>query len=137
MGKDAVDIKISDDLVMGIIEKKVQTAIIEALDSETGVVERVITAALGMKVDSEGKVNSYSSSNKYTLLDVTCKKLIQGAAEAAIKDWVDKRHDVIKAEFMKQLQTKKTSSLLVRACVDGLAAATTSRWRFSVAFDDS
>ncbi len=129
---DSVDIKVSPDLVRSIIETKVQTAIVEALDSETGIVERVITAAMGLKVNNEGKVDNYGDRNKRTMLEWMCHQVVNKAAEAAVAKWVAERHDVLEAEFLKHLHTKKASSAMVRACVDGLAAATASKWRFSV-----
>jgi len=46
MKTDTVDIKVSEDLIRGIIETKVQAAITEALSTESGMVERVVAAAL-------------------------------------------------------------------------------------------
>jgi len=134
MATDQVDVKISEDLVRGIIETKVQAAITEALSPQKGIVERVVGAALSMKVDDTGKRSSYASDNKLTYLEVLCRKVVQAAAESAIEKWAAERQAVLEAEFLRQLQTKKTSSQLVRACVDGLADAVHSRWRFSVCF---
>jgi len=131
-----VDIKVSEDLIRGIIETKVQTAITEALSEESSVVENVVTAALTQKVSSTGSVSRYATDNKFSYLDVLCKKLIREAAEAAIARWVVSRKEVLEKEFLRQLQTKKTSSLMVRACVEGLTGAVKEKWRFSVSFTD-
>lgn len=134
MSHDQVDIKVSPDLVRAIIETKVQAAITEALTSERGVVERVVAAALQTKVDNDGKRSAYSSENKFTYLDYLCRKILRSAAEAAVERWAAERKEVLEAEFLRQLQTKKTSSQLVRACVDGLTTAVKHKWTFMVEF---
>ena len=129
---DQVDIKVSPDLIQGIVERKVQTAITEALSNEKCLVERVVTAALEMKVRQDGKVSRYSSDNKFTYLEALCNQLIRDAAKTAIKEWAEGRKQELKAEFLRQLQTKKTSKILVRACVDGIVNAVGNKWMFSV-----
>jgi len=131
-----VDIKISDDLIRPIIEAKVQAAIVEALSGDSGLVGKTISNALTMKVDSNGKVSDYTCSNKYTYLDYLCKSIIIEAADKAVRRWVEMRKPELEEEFLRQIQTKKTSKMLVRACVDGLANATKNKWRFSVVFPD-
>ena len=133
---DQVDIKISEDLVRGIIETKVHAAISEALSSKSSVVEQVVTAALTMKVDRTGKISNYSHENKFDFLDILCRNVIQDAALAAVKKWATERQDVLEAQFQKALQTKKTSNRLVRACVDGLVDATKFSWSFQVVLPD-
>jgi hypothetical protein len=108
---DQVDIKISEGLIKGIIESKVHTAIAEALSPDKGVVERIVCAALNHKVDINGRVSSYSSDNKFPYIETLCGTIIREAAEAAVKGWAEERHEVLEKEFLKQLQTKKTSSL--------------------------
>ena len=131
---DQIDIKVSEDLVKGILESKVQAAITEALSKDQGIVESVVHAALSCKVNADGKRSTYDSENKFTYLDALCKKTIQAAAESAIKKWAEERQKSLEAEFLKQLQTKKTSSMIVKACVSGLVEATKSKWNFSVNF---
>jgi len=133
---DQVDIKISESLIKGIIESKVQTAITEALSKDKGVVERVVASALTMMVGEDCNVSKYSSDNKYTFLDALCRKLIREAALVAVQKWAEDRKEVLEREFLHQLQTKKVSNLMVRACVDGLIDATKNKWRFTVCFPD-
>jgi len=131
---DTVDIKISEDLIKGIIETKVQTAIAEALSSERTVVEQVVSAALTCRVDQNCNRSKYDSDNKYTYIEALCKKLIRDAATQAVQQWAESKQAELEKEFLRQLQTKKTSSKVVAACVDGLSEATKNHWRFSVQF---
>lgn len=133
-GSDQVDIKISEDLVRSIIEAKVHTAITEALSDKKGVVERVVSAALSRKVNSKGQKPDSYDRDPLTYMEYLCRKLISRATETAIEKWVESRHAVLEAEFLRQLQTKKTSSAMVRACVDGFQEAAKQSWRFQVVF---
>ena len=96
---DQVDIKISEGLVKGIIESKIQTAIVESLSGESTLIEKVVAAALQAKVDASGKRSNYSSDNKFTFLEVLCRKTLQDAAKLAIQQWANERQDVLRAEF--------------------------------------
>ena len=109
MSADQVDIKVSPDLIRGIIETKVQAAITDALLPEGEVVTKLVAAALTQKVSAQGKVTGRDYEDKYTYLDYLCRDVIQKAAAAAIANWAKERHTVIEAEFRRQLQTKKTS----------------------------
>lgn len=134
MAADQVDIKVSEDLIRGIIETKVQAAITEALSSERGVVERVVAAALDTKVNEKGERSRYDGDNKFTYLDSLCRRVIRAAAESAIQKWAAEQQAMLEAQFRRQLQTRKVSNRLVRACVDGLTDATEAQWRFKVEF---
>jgi len=133
---DTVDIKISEDLIKGIIETKVQAAITQALSSEASVVEQVVAAALECKVDEKGKRSRYDSDNKFTYLDSLCRKMIRNAAESAVQEWAHSQQKLLTDTFLKQLQTKKTANALVKTCVDGLSDAASQSWRFSVDVKD-
>ena len=127
-----VDIKVSKDVIKGIIEAKVQTAITEAMSSERGVVERLVAATLDQKVDTKGQRSTYRDENKQTYLEYLCRDVLQEGAKEAIKLWAEERKEVLMGEFLRQLQTKQTSNLLVKACVEGITEAVSSHWRFSV-----
>jgi len=134
---DTVDIKVSPDLISGIVETKIQTAITEALSEEKNIVEQVVAAALKCKVDSKGQRSNYSGDNRYQYIEWLCKTIIQKAAKEAVKRWAISQQAVLEKEFLQQLQTKKTSKLLVRACVDGLTEAVKYDWGFSIAIKKS
>lgn len=133
---DQIDIKVSEGLVRGILEAKVQAAIVGVLTKDSSIVEQVVSAALMTKVNGECTRSRYESDNRFTFLDALCRKTIRQAAEAAIQTWAKERQDVLEKEFLRQLQTRKTSSKLVRACIDGLAEATKNSWTFSVRFPE-
>lgn len=125
--KSQVDIKVSQDLIAPIIEAKVQAAIIEALGDERDLIERVVTAALTKKVETD----RYSSKT-IPWIEKVCNEVVRAAAEQAIKTWAGSQQDRIAEEFVRQLSQQRTSKSVVRAMIDGLADASKSRWKFSV-----
>lgn len=125
MGK--IDIAAGDDLIMPIIQQKVQVAIVEALGNERGIIERVVAEAITRKVEK----SKYSSVH-VPWIDKVCSDVIREAASEAIKEWANSHKQSIADEFLRQLKTKKTSSSVVRAMIDGLVGAVDSKWKFSV-----
>ena len=107
------------------------------MSEEKNIVDQVVAAALKCKVDSNGNRSNYCGENRYEYIEWLCKTIIQKAAKEAVNKWAISRQAVLEKEFLQQLQTKKTSKLLVRACVDGLAEAVKYDWRFSVDVKES
>lgn len=122
-----VGITVSDDLVAPIIEAKVQAAIIEALGDERSLVERVVAEALTRKIEPERY-----SSKKVPWIEHVCQKVIREAAEQAIQEWAASHKEVIAAEFLKQLQSKKVASGVVKTMIDGMASVAGCKWKFSI-----
>lgn len=129
---DQVDIKVSEGLVRSIIEAKVQAAISEALMDHAGVVEQVVSAALQQKVDDNGQVSKYSSENRFTYLEWLCRSVIRTAATEATVRWAATRQKELEEEFFKQLQTKKTATMLAKSCLAGVIDAAGSQYRLNV-----
>ena len=124
--KDNVEIKVGNDLIGPIVEAKIQAAIVEALSTETGLVERVVAAKLTSKVRHP---NHYED---VTFLDLVCEKVIGEAVEQAIREWASSHKEKLVAELTRQLSTKKHGSRVVSAMLDGFVEATQSNWRLKV-----
>ena len=127
MGDSKVDIKIGEDLIGPIIKAKIETAIVEAMSDERGVIERVVAEAISKKVEKR----KYSSQ-QITWIEKLCHETIRGAAHDAITEWAETKKEAITKEFLRQLSTKKTSAAVVKAMISGLTACSESEWKFSV-----
>ena len=64
-----LDLKIDQEAITGVIKQMVNAGIVQALDEKNNIASSIVNQVLSMKVDDEGKVSSYSSYNKYTLLE--------------------------------------------------------------------
>lgn len=127
---ELVKLQVSDDLIRGIVSKQVSAAVVTAMGGREELLEKVVTAVLTMKVDSEGKISSYSSSNGFQWLDVLFRQMIQEAAKQAVKAWIDANKDMIQKAVVKGFQ--KQSNQMSVAFVDGLMKSIESDWKFKV-----
>jgi hypothetical protein len=123
-------IAIPNDVIQPIVQARIQAAIIEALVPHKNLVADAVTAALGVKVDSDGKVNNYPSYNTYTLLQHLAHKAVADAAKEALKEYLEQSKDGIKARVKKELEKK--SSILATALVDGFEKSIATTYGFSL-----
>jgi len=129
-----VNIQINKDLIIPIIQSKIKGAMVEALGEEKNLIETVVDHILNLKVDEDGKVSNYSSSNQYKWIDIVLKKSIEETAREVFKEYLDENRDKIKLEIHKQLRTRKGLAGFVNKLFDGVAEAVDSNWKFSAHF---
>jgi len=137
MSNETVSLTISKEIVNPIVDAKIKDAIIAAMGGQSQLIEKVVTQVLSTKVDSEGKVNSYSSENKHSWLDVVVTKQIKAAVEEQLKSVVADCSTQIREELIKQLQSKKGASKIAEALVTCLAGSFANNWtsHFQVSFE--
>ncbi len=128
-----VVLSIDKGIVTPIVEAKIKEAVIAAMGGRDTLIEGVVGRILTQKVDATGKVGSYSSDNKYSWLDVVLTQTIQKAAEAAIKEELDKASAQIKDAIIAQLQTKKGASAAASALLGCLSGTFKHSWTSKVA----
>ena len=127
-----VQLTISKEIVNPIVEAKVKEAILAAMGGADQIVENAVKGILTQKVNSEGKVSNYSSDNKYSWIDIILTKQIKEYAEQAIKETLGKNSLVIKDELIKQLQSKKGSSIAAKALLDAMSGSFSKNWRSNI-----
>lgn len=125
-----VNIGISEDLVLPIIEQRINAAVVAALGKEQDLIENVVSAALSQKVSSSGRVSDYSGANRYTFLEAFCRNAIQEAARQAMQEWITENKPQLVAAMKKQITA--SPSKLVKAFTDGIADSAKSAWAFQV-----
>lgn len=130
-----VQLTISKEIVAPIVEAKIKEAILAALGGKESIIENVVNQIITKKVDSSGKVSSYSSDNKFTWIDIVLTKTIQEQAELAIKEHLVNCSKQIKEALVKQLQSKKGSELAAQALLDSLNGTFKSNWQSSIKID--
>ena len=131
---DNVNIQLSKDLIAPIIENKVKMAVIEAMGDGKTVISNVVETVLNLKVDEAGKINSYSSYNKYTFIDVCLRLAIENACREAIKEFMKEHAEAIKEETKKQLCSKKGIGQFVSSFLSGMLKASESQYQFKAEF---
>lgn len=128
---------IPKDVINPIIQAHVDKAVLEALNGHNEIVSKAILSILQMRVDSEGKISTYSSDRDRTWIDWVIGDCIKKAARAAIEDHLTKNHEQVKKFLIKELGAK--NSKLARQLAEGLVGAVSSpdflKYRITVQFD--
>lgn len=127
---DQIDIKISEDLVRPIIETKINQAIVAGMGDFDKVIAKVASTIINHKVDGDGKPERYSSRDNLTYIEWLSKRVIQEAAESAMKEWAEERKPEIQKELVRQMSLKKTTNVMVKAMVDGFITASQEKYRY-------
>ena len=134
MANGDVSIEINKDVILPILEAKVKNAMIEAFGETNTVIETVVNKILTSKVDENGNISNYSSSNKYNWVDIVLKKAIEEAAKEVIVEFIAEKRDVLKIEMRRQLQTKRGTSAFVHELLNGVIKSVENSWRFKTEF---
>lgn len=128
-----VNIQVNPEVVRPIIEAKIQSAIIEAMQGTDKLIEQFVIMILNLKVSNDGKVSNYSSDNKYTYLYILVRDVIKKACEEAIKEEVEKRRPEFKAAIEKEIKSAAGRNKLVGAFLDTICGVAGSKaWHISV-----
>lgn len=132
-----VNLSIPKEITQPIVAVKIQEAVLAALGGQEKIVATVVHQICSTKVDSSGKVSSYSSDNKNTWLDYHVTDVIQKAVREELIRQIDINAQQIKDELVKQLQTKKGASKIADALLSSLNGTFASAWRskFEIKFE--
>ncbi len=130
MENNIVSLKISEDMINGIVSKQIQQAIVRELGNTEEYMEALISAALHQKVSSNGQVSKYSYDNKHDYLDILLKNKIQEAAKDALKEYIAENAELLKVALKNELEKTATKNELVKTFVDGATKAFACGWGF-------
>lgn len=125
-----LEMKISGDMVRGIIDAKIKAAIVSELGKEKELIGYAVDRLLEMKVAANGKQSTYSSENKYNLIEGLTRAAFAEAVGAAVRGWVAERQPEIREAVARELARK--SKGMAKILVDGVGNALKDSWRLSV-----
>lgn len=125
-----VNIQISNDVVKGIIQKKLEMAVAGALGDEPELLNTIVRTALEIKVDRDGKKPSYASSSDIDLIEWLCRSQIQAVARKCIQEWVEAQRPKIEVEIKKAME--KQTKNLAADFVSCLATNVKKDWNYSI-----
>lgn len=113
-----VSLTISKEIVQPIVTAKIQEAILSAMGGQDELIKKVVNQVFNQKVNEAGNISTYSSDNKYTWLEVVVTNTLKKATEEAMKEILATKKDVIKAEMIKQLSSKKGLESFAASLID-------------------
>jgi restriction endonuclease S subunit len=121
--KELVSLKVNDDLVVPVIQKAIQAAIIENLGKKEDLIAK--------KVSSNGGKSNYSSDNKYDYMEVITNQAVQEAAKEALKEWLSQKKEELKEAVVKEMSKPSNKNKLVKSFADAAMKAFDYHWHFS------
>lgn len=128
--KDMVSLKVDENLVLPVIQKQIQAAIIENLGSGEEIIGRMVKVALSQKVNQRGVVSKYQSDNKHDYLEVVAGNAIREAATDALREWLDKNKAKIRKAVLTELKSPSRQKTMAKAFADAVEESITNRWLF-------
>ena len=126
-----VSLKVDETMVSSVIEKQMQAAIVAQLGDQGKLIEHAVRVALSKKVDSDGKISEYTSTNRYDLLEVLATKSIHIAAKESLDEWLQGNRLKIKAAVLKELDTPSRQRSIAVAYADAIEHSLSCEWRMN------
>ena len=129
MGSNMVSLEIDEDMVKSALNSQIAAAIVQQLGDQDELITGAVKVALSKKVDSDGKVNEYSSYNRNDLLEVLATKSIHAAAKEALDEWIEENRSKIKEAVLKELDTPSRQRKIAVAYVNAIDESIKCNWR--------
>lgn len=126
----AISLEVSQAIVKEIVEAQISAEVIKALDSKEDLIRNLVSQVLALKVNSQGRVDNYSSYNEYTYMEYLVGNAIRNVAKKAVEEYIINSQDKIKVVLEKEM--KKATTPLVQAFMGTVIDAAKSDYRFDV-----
>ena len=130
MEKETVSLKVDENAVQPIIRRAIQTAIIDNLDKQDDLIEKMVNIALHQKVTDKGTVAKDSYYNKYDFLEAVTNNAIQDAAREALEEWLEIKKEQLKKALLTELKKPSRQKTLAKAFADAAEKSFRSSWNF-------
>jgi hypothetical protein len=131
METNMVSLKIDETMVSKVLEKQIQAAIVAQLGNQEQLIERAVSVALSKKVNSDGKVDQYSSYNTHDFLEVLAAKSIREAATEALKEWIHENQVKIKNAVLKELNTPTRQRSIATSYANAIEESLKCNWNMT------
>lgn len=112
-----VNLSVSKELIVPLIEQKVAAAIAAELGNPAEIIEQLVRRHINTKVDSEGKASNYGSTTPFLTWLMTDS--IRGIVKRGVEAWVNQNSDKLEALVVKAMN--KNASGFARSLVEALA----------------
>jgi len=131
MAEEMASLKINNDIITPIIEKQIQAAIVANLGNHEELIGKMVSLALHVKVNDKGRIDQYSSYNKYDFLEVLTSTVIQEAARNALIDWLHVNSQKIRTSVFIELAKPTRQKSMAKAFADAVESSITSKWHMN------
>lgn len=136
MSKEMVNIEVSEGLIKPLVEEKIRTAIIAEMSKHPHqIIDGLVSRALDLKVDTDGKPSSYSNAKPY--IEHLCDTVIRTQAREALLEMIEEHKPKIKEAIKKKMSQGGSSGKLATALVNGMMESLECKYsqRLEVSFE--
>lgn len=123
-----LDLNIDQDYLADAVKQTVLMGISESLNGKNEIVSQIVKMVLSQKVDKSGKISSYSSDNKYTLLEFYVRKMLREVTAEEMQRMVDEHREDITKAIRAELAKKVNYNKFVDAFISNVSSAVSNSW---------
>lgn len=129
-----IDLNVDNNYLNEAVKSIVMTGIAETLDKDK-IVNGLVKAVLETKVDKEGRISSYSSDNRYTLLEVYVNNIIREIVKEEMKKLVEEKRTKMQEIIRRELNKKATLDKFVDAFISNNLDNLDSNWKTKISVE--
>lgn len=129
-----IDLNIDDNYLNEAVKSIVMTGIAETLDKDK-IVSGLVNTVLETKVDRDGRISSYSSDNRYTLLELYVNQMIRETVKEEMKKLVEEKRPKLQEIIRKELNKKATLDKFVDAFISDNLDNLDNNWRTKISVE--
>lgn len=130
-----VEMKIDPEYIKGAVTDIVKTAMVSALGNPQDLVRKAINLAIDSYVDEEGKPSRKDSYRAKPYLDWLAKSTVEKVVREAVAELMEQNKDLLKAEILHQIRTKKFGENMVGAFFDTVLQGAKSKYTMPISVD--
>lgn len=130
-----VNLNVDKDYLQEAVKQTVLMGISEALNGKNEIVSQIVNSVLSQKVDKTGKVSSYSSDNKYSLLEVFVNDMLTDLIKEEIKNMIESKKEEVSELIKKELNKKTNLNKFVDSFINSTAINMEKSWNTSINID--
>ena len=129
-----IDLNVDNNYLNEAVKSIVMTGIAETLDKDK-IVNGLVKAVLETKVDKEGRISSYSSDNRYTLLEVYVNNIIREIVKEEMKKLVEEKRTKMQEIIRRELNKRATLDNFVDAFISNNLDNLDSNWKTKISVE--
>ena len=129
-----IDLNIDDNYLNEAVKSIVMTGIAESLDKDK-IVNGLVKSVLETKVDERGKISSYSSDNRYTLLEVYVNNIIREIVKEEMKKLVEEKRPKMQEIIRRELNKRATLDKFVDAFISNNLDNLDNNWKTKISVE--
>ena len=131
-GLVGLDLNIDKDFLSEAVRQTVIMGISEALNGKDEIVSQLVNSVLNTKVDKYGKISSYSGDNKYSLIEIQVKALLENEIKEEVATIMNENREEIRKVIRESFKKQKFQNSVVDAVMNSMVQQLTNSYRTTI-----